>query len=170
MQKYNNVANHMNFVIPLMSIVSIIMVVFFAIKQPSINTIIPIIVFIVLLILSNFTYLLLIDQWCFTYYDDKLVIQKWFNKRKTIEFEEVKYLYFVSNLVILSTNKFDMITNNINMKARRQIKRKLRHEICIIINPYDQIFPKILITKCINAKKIEFSVKDKKYRDMFELD
>ena len=56
------------------------------------------------------------------------------------------------------------------MKARRQIKRTLKNEICILINPYDQIFPKILLTKCEKAKKIEFKVKEKKYRELFDLD
>jgi hypothetical protein len=170
MQKYNNVANHMNLLVPLMNIVSVIMIVFFATKEPSIDTIIPMIVFVILLILNSLTYLLLIDHWYFTYYNDKLVIQKWLNKRKRIEFEEVKYLYFISNLVVLSKNKFNISADNINMKARRQIKRTLKNEICILINPYDQIFPKILLTKCKKAKKIEFKVKEKKFRELFELD
>jgi energy-coupling factor transporter transmembrane protein EcfT len=87
MQKYNNIANHMNLLVPLMNIVSVIMIVFFATKEPSIDTIIPMVVFVILLILNSFTYLLLIDHWYFTYYNDKLVIQKWLNKRKRIEFE-----------------------------------------------------------------------------------
>lgn len=45
MQKYNNVANHMNLLVPLMNIVSVIMIVFFATKKPSIDTISPMIVF-----------------------------------------------------------------------------------------------------------------------------
>jgi hypothetical protein len=169
-QKYNNAANHMNLIVALMNIVSLIMIVFFATKEPSIDTIIPMIVFAILLILNNLTYLLLIDQWYFTYYNDKLILQKWFNKRKRIEFEEVKYLYFVGNLVVLSKNKFNIIAENINMKARRQIKRTLKNEICIVINPYDQVFPKILLAKCEKANKIELKVKEKKYRELFELD
>jgi hypothetical protein len=170
MQKYNNVANHMNFIVALMNVISLMMIVFFATKEPSIDTIIPILVFVILLILNNFTYLLLIDQWYFTYYNNEVVLQKWFNKSKRIDFEEVKYLYFVGNLVILSKNRFNIIADTINMKVRRQIRRTLKNEICIVINPYDQVFPKILLANCENAKKIEFKVKEKKYRELFELD
>ena len=170
MKKYNNVANHMNLAIVLMNLIYPIMIVSFATRKPSIDTIIPMIMFIILFMAFNFMYFFLIDQWYFTYYNDKLVIQKWFKKRKTIEFEEVKYLYFVNGLVVLSKKSFNINVDNINMKAKRQIRRTLKNEICIIINPYDQLFPKILLAKCEEAKKIDFKVKEKKYREMFELD
>jgi len=147
-----------------------ILIVFFAMRERSIDTIIPMIMFIVLIIMINYVYFFLVDQWYFTYYDENKVMQKWFIKRKQINFDEVKYMYFVSSLVILSNKSFDIVTNRINLKARRKIIRKLKNEICIIINVYDKVFPKILLTKCVNATKIDFEVKEKIYREMFELD
>ncbi|MBU1093173.1 MAG: hypothetical protein KKH01_01785 [Firmicutes bacterium] len=170
MKKYNNIANHMNLMTAVTNVLFPILIVFFAMRERSIDTIIPMIMFIVLIIMINYVYFFLVDQWYFTYYDENKVMQKWFIKRKQINFDEVKYMYFVSSLVILSNKSFDIVTNRINLKARRKIIRKLKNEICIIINVYDKVFPKILLTKCVNATKIDFEVKEKIYREMFELD
>lgn len=79
-------------------------------------------------------------------------------------------MYFVGDLVVLSEKDFSISTQAINMKTRRKIIRTLKNEICIIINVYDKIFPKMLLGKCVNALKIDFGVKVKIYREMFELD
>jgi hypothetical protein len=170
MKKYNNIANHMNLMTAVTNVLFPILIVFFAMREQSIDTIVPMIMFIVLLIMINYVYFFLVDQWYFTYYDENIIIQKWFNKRKQIDFEEVKYMYFVSSLVILSSKSFDIAINRINLKAKRKIVRQLKNEICIIINVYDKVFPKILLTKCVNATKIDLQVKEKVYREMFELD
>lgn len=170
MKKYNNIANHMTVTIILLNTMSLVMIVFFASKQPSIDTIIPLICFVMILLTSNLMYFLLLDQWYFTYYDEKNVTQKWFKKTKSIEFTQVKYMYFVDNLVVLSEKTFNMPTEKINMQARRRIKRILKNEICIVINVYDKLFPKMLLSKCVNSVKVDFDVKEKKYREMFELD
>lgn len=170
MKKYDNIANHMSLMTAVTNVLFSLLVVFFAMREQSIDTIIPMIMFIVLIIMINYVYFYLVDQWYFTYYDENKIMQKWFKKRKQINFDEVKYMYFVSNLVILSNKSFDLVINRINSKARRKIVRKLKNEICIIINVYDKVFPKILLTKCVNATKIDLEVKVKIYREMFELD
>lgn len=84
MKKYNNIANHMNFAIALMNIISPIMIVFFATKKQSIDTIVPMIGFACIIIIGNFVYFHLLDHWYFTYYNDQHIVQKWFKKERKL--------------------------------------------------------------------------------------
>ena len=90
MKKYNNIANHVNFSIVLMNVVAPALIVFFAMKSPSIDTIIPMILFICMIFIGDFMYFYLLDHWYLTYYDEHKIVQKWFKKRKKNDFEEVK--------------------------------------------------------------------------------
>lgn len=170
MKKYNNIANQMNFVIISTNILYPALIAYFYSREQSIDTIVPMIMFVLLLIVVNFFYFFLLDQWYYTYYNESSVIQKWFKKRKQINFADVRFLYFVGSLVILSSQAYDLPTSQINYKKKRKIVRMLKNEIVIIINVYDKHFPKILLSKCINATKVDFEVKAKIYREMFELD
>lgn len=170
MKKYNNIANHMNFAIALMNVISPVMIVFFATKQQSIDTIVPMIGFACIIVIGNFAYFYLLDHWYLTYYDEQKIVQKWFKKRKEIKFEEVNYLYFIGTMVIVSAHNFNISAKDTTMKERRRILKMLKNEVCISINVYDKLFPKILLGKCVNAVKIGLGVKEKVYREMFELD
>lgn len=170
MKKYNNIANHMGFITVLMNIISSIMIIFFATREQSIDTIVPIIGFSCIIVTVNFVYFYLLDHWYLTYYDEQQIVQKWFKKRKKINFEEVNYLYFIGAMVIASTHDFNISVKDTIMKERRRILKMLKNEVCISINIYDKLFPKILLEKCINAVKIDLGVKEKVYREMFELD
>ncbi|MDY0294995.1 MAG: hypothetical protein RBQ71_04225 [Acholeplasmataceae bacterium] len=171
MKKYNNIANHMSFTIALMNVISPTMIIFFASKKSSIDTIIPMIGFACIILTGNFVYFYLLDHWYFTYYDEHKIVQKWFKKIKKVNFEEVNYLYFIGAMVIVSTRDFNIGSKkDINLKERRRILKMLKNEVCITINVYDKLFPKMLLGKCANAVKFNLGVKEKIYREMFELD
>lgn len=170
MKKYHNDVIHVTIAVILLNTMSLVMIQFFTSKRPSIDTIIPLICFSMIIIAGDLMYVLLFDQWYFTYYDDNHVLQKWIAKKKVINFNEVKFLYFIDNLVILSKSVLDKSFEKFNIKEKRQIKRILKHEVCILINPYDNLFAKMIIEKCNHAIKRDFKVNDKKIREMFELD
>ena len=170
MKKYNNVANHMGFVVVFVNILFPIMIISILLTGQGIDMIVGSISFALIVIMTNLVYFYLLDQWYFTYYDEQHIVQKWFKKRKRIDFDKVKYMYFVDNLVILAEKQFNIPTQKINIKTKRIIKRTLKNEMCIAISVYDRLFPKILLGKCINAVKIDLGVKEKIYREMFELD
>lgn len=170
MKKYNSIVNHMNFALMLINMISPVMIVFFATQKQSIDTIVPMIGFMFIIVTLNFVYFYLLDHWYLTYYDENKIIQKWLKKRKRIDFNKVQYMYFIDNLVILSEKQYNVPTQNIKIATKRKIKRTLKNEICIVINVYDKIFPKILLSKCNNAIKINLDVKENIYREMFELD
>ena len=91
-------------------------------------------------------------------------------KKKKNDFEEVKYLYFIGALVIVSAHDFKIdAKNDISLKERRILLKIMKNELCISINVYDKAFPKILLRKCFKAVKINLGVKDKIYQEMFEL-
>lgn len=170
MKKYNNIANHMGLMVVLVNILFPTLFIGIISSEQGINMIAGATVFVIVITSIDFVYFYSLDQWYFTYYNDEFIMQKWLMKRKKINFSEVKYLYFVDNLVILSKHAFNIDMANINIKAKRKIKKILKNEICIVIEAYDKIFPKILLEKCISAVKIDFKVKVKLYREMFELD
>jgi len=170
MKKYNNIANHMGLMAVLVNILFPILIISIILSEQGINMIAGATAFMFVIASIDFVYFYLLDQWYFTYYNDEFIIQKWLMKRKKIKFNEVKYLYFIDNIVILSEHAFNIDRANINMKAKRRIKKMLKNEICIVIEVYDKIFPKMLLEKCNNAIKIDFKVKLKVYREMFELD
>ncbi len=169
MKKYNNIANHMGFAVIFVNILFPVMIVGILLAGQGIDNIIGALSFTLIIVMTNVAYFYLLDQWYFTYYDEQYITQKWLKKRKRIKFDEVNFMYFVGSLVILSEKNFSIPTQKINMKARRQIRRRLKNEICIVINVYDKLFPKVLLSKCANAVKIDFGVKEKIYREMFEL-
>jgi hypothetical protein len=170
MKKYNNIANQMRFTFVFVNIVFPVMIVAIILNESGINMIAGATAFLMVVITINFVYFYLLDQWYFTYYNEEYILQKWLNKAKKIKFEEIKYIYFIDNLVFLSEYEFNLSVIQFNMKVKRQMKKTLKNEICIVINVYDKIFPKMLLTKCNKASKIDLNVKEKIYREMFELD
>ncbi len=156
MKKYNNIANHMGLIVIFVNILFPVMIVSILLFGQGIDNIIGALSFTLIVVTNNVAYFYLLDQWYFTYYDEHHIMQKWLKKRKRIKFDEVNFMYFVDNLVIISEHSFNIKTDKINMTAKRRIKRILKDEICIVINPHDRFFPTFLLDKCKNAKKVDF--------------
>jgi len=170
MKKYNNIANQMGFTVVFVNVVFPVMIVAIILTESGINMVAGASAFLMVVITFNFVYFFLLDQWYFTYYDEEYILQKWLYKIKKIKLNEVKYIYFIDNLVVLSENAFNISTKQIKTKEKMQIKKTLKSEVCIVINVYDKLFPQILLKKCSKAVKIDLKVKEKVYREMFELD
>lgn len=170
MKKYDNISYKMNFTIAFMNVIYSIMIIYLFTQKFNIEIIIVIIGFTCILLMVNYTFFYLLDQFYITNYNEYLVVQKWFKKIKTIEFNNIKYIYFTGDLVILSEIMYKIPTGKINLKVRRKILKTLKKEVCIMISLNDKIFPKILLEKTVNAVKVDLGVKNKVYRNMFELD
>lgn len=170
MKKYNNIANHMRFSVIFVNILFPVMIVSILLTGHGVDMIIGSIVFALIIVMTNIVFIYLQDLWYFTYYDEKQIVQKWFKKRKKIDFDKIQYMYFIDNLVILSEKQYNVPTQNINITTKRRIKRMVKNEVCIVVNVFDKIFPKILLAKSTNAIKIDLDVKETVNRELFELD
>lgn len=169
MVKYNNMAYRMGLGVLIANTLFPIIVIHFATQKPSLDTLVPAIGFIIVIISVDFLYFYLLHQWYFTSYDEQKVVQKWFKKRKEIYFKDVKFLYFVDDLVILTNRKFNLSIEK-SHKKRNRVKRTLKNEVCININIYDKVFSKMLLSKCVNAEKVDLGMEMEAYRKLFELD
>lgn len=160
----------MRFSVIFVNILFPVMIVSILLTGHGVDMIIGSIVFALIIVMTNIVFIYLQDLWYFTYYDEKQIVQKWFKKRKKIDFDKIQYMYFIDNLVILSEKQYNVPTQNINITTKRRIKRMVKNEVCIVVNVFDKIFPKILLAKSANAIKIDLDVKETVNRELFELD
>lgn len=170
MVKYNNMAYRMGIGVLIVNTIFPIAVIHFATQKPSPDSFVPMIGLILVIIVTNIIYFNFLYYWYFTSYDEQKVVQKWFKKRKRIYFNEVKYIYLTHDSVIISEKQLDLIVKKRSRKERKRIKRIIKNEVFIYINDTDKVFPKILLSKCVNAEKVDLGMEMEAYRKLFELD
>lgn len=155
MKKYKNLASQLSVITVLIDLVFVITLIFGIIYNDDIpSLIVMVIVLLLSLIMFNSMYVILQDQFYITYIGDEVVIQKFFFKKKSIEFNKVKYIYFIDQLLILSKKKIDFENNKINLKTKKKIKKELKEGINIWINLSDSYLPYILEEQCPNAEYV----------------
>ncbi len=157
MRKYKNIASQLIGILVFVNIIfggTLILGIIYN-DGDVLGLIVMCIVLVISTVMFDLMYIIMQNQFYITYLDENQITQKFFRKRKQISFNQVKYIYFVDQLLILSDNKIDIeISKKVTIRLKKNIKNELKNQINIWINISDLYLPSLLEIHCSLAERI----------------
>ena len=98
--------------------------------------------------------------------EDKIK-QTFLTSKKEILYREVKFIYFIDKLIILSKDNEIEPCDKYSLIQKKRIKSRLKNDIIIWHNSSDKYFPVMLKDKCLNAKYIKIGKISKIIEDIY---
>ena len=169
--KYNNISSRVLFVYIFFHAISLFGIIMgWSTHDVLIDNIAMTIVLSICMMLYNFMCYTLQDLIYFTYIMEDKISQCFLCKKKEILYHEVKYLFFVDNLLILSpNNEFNIKSDVYSFSEKKMIKKQLKKNVVIWIDLSNKFFSNIIIDKCKSASIIKIGKISKYIEKEFEI-
>ena len=124
--------------------------------------------YIVITIIGNY-YMSFFGYSYFTINKDEIV-QHFFKNKKNISFKDIRYIYFIDNILIFSTEDQQIdYSSKPSIIEKKKIKKKLKNCVIITINLREKYFSLLISQKCKNVKKIKIGKINKYIENEFNI-
>lgn len=171
MKKYRNLVSQLHRIIIPLNIIYVIGIFLGIINYTgdTLGLVMMCISLSVSMIVFDLMFIILNSQFHITFFSDTKITQKFYNKKKEISFDNVKYIYFIDQLLILSNKKVDIPTSEekISINCKKKIKKIFREDVIIWLNVADSELSQLININCSNAEKIYIGKINKCIIDMF---
>lgn len=169
--KYNNIAGKIRFVYIFFHIVSLFAIIMIWLTHDIlIDKLVLTIGLSICMIMYNVMCYALQDLIYFSYIMEDKISQRFLCKKKEILYHEVKYLFFVDNLLILSpNNEFNIKSDAYSFSEKKMIKKQLKKNVVIWIDLSNKFFSNIIMDKCKSACVIKIGKISKYIEKEFEI-
>ncbi len=171
MKKYKNIISQLHRIIIPLNIIFVVGIVLGIVNYTgdTLGLLMMCISLSVSIIVLDLMFIILNSQFYITFFSDTKIIQKFYNKKKEILLDNVKYIYFVDHLLILSNKKVDSPTteDKISRSFKKRFKKIFREDIIIWVNVTDLELSQIINTNCTDAQRIYIGEIKKYIIDMF---
>lgn len=155
--KYKNISVNIKYAYFLFMSIGLCVIFFAWLTNDSlIDNIVMTISLLTCMILFSILYFRFKQLWYKTYFLDSKIYQKFFKYEKEIEYSNIKYIFLIDNLLVLSSkNEFSLQSGEYTFSEKKKIKRKLKNNIIIWIGFYNKYLHNILKEECKNAQIIK---------------
>ncbi len=157
MKKYKNLVSQLHRIIIPLNIIYVIGIVLGIVNYAgdTVGLVMMCISLSVSMIVFDLMFIILNSQFHITYFSDTKIIQKFYNKKKEISFDNVKYIYFIDQLLILSNKKVDIPpSEKISINYKKKIKKIFREDVIIWLNVADSELSQLININCTNSERI----------------
>lgn len=169
--KYNNISSRIRFSYVFFHIVSLFVIIMGWLTNDVLtdNIVMTISLSLVMIMLNIMCYALQ-DLIYFSYVTEDKISQRFLYKRKEILYHEVKYLYFIDNLLILAPeNELNVQSGDYSYSEKKIIKKQLKKNVVIWIDLSNKFFSNIIMDKCKSASVIKIGKISKYIENEFNI-
>lgn len=171
MKKYKNIAQDIRIIILIFGLISIIV---FFLGLNFIDDAVEFLALVLMLIVCNsliiWMFFYLKELWYVTYIKEDEIVQHFFKNKKNISFKDIRYIYFIDNILIFSTEDQQIdYSSKPSIIEKKKIKKKLKNCVIITINLREKYFPLLISQKCKNVKKIKIGKINKYIENEFNI-
>ena len=166
--KNNNVPRLIRFTYIFFHVISIfVIIICWLNEETQMENLIMSLSLIACMIMLNIMFFGLKHLWYNTNVLEDKIKQTFLTSKKEILYREVKFIYFIDKLIILSKDNEIEPCDKYSLIQKKRIKSRLKNDIIIWHNSSDKYFPVMLKDKCLNAKYIKIGKISKIIEDIY---